>query len=327
MRRILRLLALAMLFVFPLASWAGFIRGQVRFENGEYANRVVVRLRSDVVAYQTETQTDPEGKFSFDGLPLTTFHLIIEGQGFRTYASTLDISISKMAYEQITLHPAKEAGKNGVPPEGPAGILNARIAEIPADARKEFEAGRKRMKAHDDAGSVQHFQKAIALYPDYAEAYQLLGVVHVESGKLNAAEPELVKSTEIEPNLSTAHFALGVCRNLLAKYKEAEAALLRGLQLDPLAAEGHYELAKTYWQLGRWQDAETQAERAVFLKADLAGAHILLGDVELRKRDARGALKEYREALRLDPKDPMAAATQQMVDRIEKAEQQPPQTK
>jgi tetratricopeptide (TPR) repeat protein len=323
MSRILRQFGLALVVCSSVTAWAGFIRGQVKYENGQPADHVVIRLRSDVIAFQTEMQTDPQGKFNFDGLPLSTFHLTIEGQGFRPYASQIDISMSKMAYEQITLKLDKEPEAKPVPPEGPAGSLNARIAQIPPAARKEFEAGKRRMDAHDAAGSVQHFQKAIALYPQYAEAYQLLGVVHLEGGKLQEAEPELQKSTEIEPNLSTAHFALGVCRNLMAKYAEAETALLRGLELDPEAADGHYELAKTYWMLGRVQAAEPQAEKAVSLRPGLAGAHILLGDIDLHKRDAQGALKEYKEALRLDPRGPMAAPTQQMVDKIEQAAQHP----
>jgi tetratricopeptide (TPR) repeat protein len=323
MPRILRLFVLAFLIANSLAAWAGFIRGQVKIENGQSPDHIVVRLRSDVIAFQTETQTDPQGKFEFDGLPLTTFHLTIEGQGFRPYSSNIDISTSKMAYEQITLKLDKEPEAKPVPPEGPAGTLNARIAQIPPAARKEFEAGKRQMDAHDAAAAVQRFQKAIALYPQYAEAYQLLGVVHLEGGKLQEAEPELRKATVIEPNLSTAFFALGVCRNLMAKYADAETALLRGLELDPQAADGHYELAKTYWVLERVPDSETHAKKAATLKPDLAGAHILLGDICLQKRDAQGALKEYREGIRLDPKSPMAAGAQQMVDKIEQATRPP----
>jgi tetratricopeptide (TPR) repeat protein len=109
----------------------------------------------------------------------------------------------------------------------------------------------------------------------------------------------------------------------MAKYAEAETALLRGLELDPEAADGHYELAKTYWVLGRAQDAQMRAEKAVSLRPGLAGAHILLGDINLSKSDPQGALKEYKEALRLDPKGPMAAPTQQMINKIEQAPQHP----
>jgi tetratricopeptide (TPR) repeat protein len=327
MPRILRLLVLTLLVSSSIASCAqSFIRGVVQFSNHQPADHVVIRLRSDQVAFQTETQTDIQGKFVFDGLPLTTFHLSIEGQGFRPYSSFIDISMSRMSYELITLQLDKEPEAKAVPAEGPAGALNARIAQIPPQARKEFDTGKQRMQIHDDIGSAKYFQKAIELYPPYAEAYQLLGVVHLEDGKLQEAEPELQKATEIEPHMSTAQFALGVCRNLMAKYSEAEAALLRGLELDPESSEGHYELAKTYLALGRWQDATPQAQKAVTLKPDAGPPHALLGDIALRKRDPRQALKEYHEYLRLEPNGAMAAGTQQMVDRIEQGLKQP-QTK
>jgi tetratricopeptide (TPR) repeat protein len=324
MSRILRLLVLGLLVSNSAASWAqNFIRGLVQFANHQPADHVIVRLRSDKIAFQSETPTDTQGKFVFDGLYPSTYHLTIEGQGFRPYRSDIDISMSKMAYEQITLQLDKEPEARAVPEEGPAGSLNARIAQIPPAARKEFEAGRRRMKAQDAAGSAQHFQKAIALYPQYAEAYQLLGVVHLEGGELGEAEPELQKAAEIEPHMSTAQFALGICRNEMAKYVEAEAALLRGLALDPESPDGHYELAKTYWALGRWQDAAPHAQKAVTLKPDVGPPHVLMGDIAMRRRDPQRALKEYQEYLRLDPKGTMATGTQQMVDKIEQALKQP----
>jgi len=317
---ILRLFVLALLVASPLAAWAqSFIRGVVQFANHQPADHVILRLRSDMYAYQTETQTDVQGKFNFDGLPLTTFHLTIEGQGFRPYSSLIDISMSKMSYELITLQLDKEPEAKAVPAEGPTGTLNARIAQIPPQAHKEFEAGKQRMQVHDDSGSAQHFQKAIDLYPQYAEAYQLLGVSLLEDGKLREAEPDLQKATEIEPHLSTAQFALGLCRNLMAKYAEAQTALERGLELDPRSAEGHYEVAKTYSALGRWQDATTHAKKAVALRPDDGRPHALLGDIALHQRDPHRALDEYQKYLQLDPKGNMAAGTQQMVSRIEQA--------
>jgi tetratricopeptide (TPR) repeat protein len=324
MSRILRLFVLSLLVsTSATALWAqNFIKGTVRLENGEPAKYVVVRLRCERIVYIDERKTDDTGKFTFDGLVPSTYHLSIEGQGFRPYYSDLDITVSKMAIEQITLRPDKSA-KNGAE-SAPSGSVNARIAQIPPKARKEFEAGQKTMQAGDVAGSMQHFQKAIELYPQYAEAYQLLGVMYLQSGKLAEAEPQLQKATEIEPNLLTGYVALGICRNYMAKYPEAEAALLKALELDPQSADAHYELAKTYWNLQRWQDSDTHAQKAIALKPDLAGAHVLEGDLALQKHDMSGALKEYKEGVRLDPKGPMAAPTQQMISKIEQATQQHP---
>src|SRR2546425_11269875 len=114
MSRVLRQFALALLVSTSVAAWAGFIRGQVKYENGHPADRVIIRLRSDVVAFQTETQTDQQGKFNFDGLPLTTFHLTIEGQGFRPYSSHIDIGGGEKGFQPNTLPPCKKADGGSV---------------------------------------------------------------------------------------------------------------------------------------------------------------------------------------------------------------------
>ena len=319
MSRIVRTLAVPLfLAVASLQSWAGFIRGQIRYDNQHPADHVIVRLRSDMVAYQTEMQTDDQGRFNFDGLPLSTFHLTIEGQGFKPYESHIDISMSKMAYELITLRLDKEPEAKAVPPEGPKGAVDARVAQIPTAARREFGLGEERMQAHDSPGSIEHFQKAIAIYANYAEAYQLLGVAHLELGKAVDAEPELQKAVELEPKLATAYFALGICRNQLAKYPEAEVALAHGLELAPDSADGHYHIAEAYWNLGRFDDSEPHARKALTLNPDMAPAHVLIGNSMLRKRNAPAALKEFREYLRLAPQGEFAPATKAAVERLEK---------
>jgi tetratricopeptide (TPR) repeat protein len=317
---ILRQFALALLVSTSVTAWAQhFIRGQVRYENGQPADRVVVRLRSDVIAFQTETQTDTQGKFNFDGLPLTSYHLTIEGQGFRPYSSHIDISGSKMAYELITLHLDKEPEAKSVPPEGPGGLLNIAIEQIPPDARKEYETGEKLLNEKKDLdGSVKHYRKAIQLYDKFPEAYLKLGLVYLDQKKFDESQAALQKSTELDPKSPAGYLALGTVYNQGRRYEDAEKVLTQGLELKPDVPEGQYELAKTYWALNRWTEAEPHALKAVALKPDLAPALVLLGNIALRKRDPQGALKEFQEYLRLEPNGPMAEQVRTLVAKIEK---------
>jgi tetratricopeptide (TPR) repeat protein len=294
---------------------AGFIRGQIRYEDGRLADHVVVRLRSDAVSFQTEVTSDPQGKFDFEGLGPSTYHLTIEGQGVRPYESVLDISMSGMAYEQITLKFAKDRNAAAVPPEGPTGSLNA--DSIPAGARKEFEQGQKALENKDADAGVKHFRKAIQLYGKYSEAYLALGLLYMDLGKFDDAQPALQAANEITPTAPGGYFALGTMYNAQKKYDDAEKALTHGLELKADVPDGQYELAKTYWATGKWQDAEPHAQKAVALAPTKAPPHVLLGNIALRKQDPLGAVKEFQEYLRLDPKGPMAGGVAQMIQKIE----------
>ena len=315
MPRLLRHLCIAvvLLVLASSPSWAAFIRGVVRFRDGRFADKVVVRLRSDKIAFYTETTTDPRGKFDFDGLTPTTYHITIEGQGFRPYESVVDITVSKMDYEEIMLTPVKDA-EAVAPPEG---IVNAEDAPIPPVALKEYDAAKKALEDKDADGSVKHYRKALQIYPKYAAAYLGLGLLHLELGKLDDAQSELQSANELSPNNPGGYLALGALFNKQKKYDDAAKALGRGLELNPEVADGQYELARTYWATGRWQDAEPHAQKAATLAPTMAAPHVLLGNIALRKQDAAGAMKEFQEYLRLDPNGPMAGGVKQMIAKIE----------
>jgi tetratricopeptide (TPR) repeat protein len=302
-------------------SWAGFIRGQVRFDNGNFADHVVIRLRSDQIAYQTETQTDIQGKFVFDGLALSTYHLTIEGQGFRFFEKVIDISMSKMSYEQIVLHREQASESNAVPPEGPAASVSAQDGSIPAPARKEFDTAQKLLNEKKDAeGGLKHLRKAIELYGRYSAAYFTLGLLYLDLRKLDESEAALHKAAELNTSAPGPYLALGALFNQTKRYEDAEKALTRGLELKSDVAEGQYELAKAYWALGRWEEAEPHAQKAVALAPSMAPAHVLLGNVALRRRDNLTALVEFKQYLQLDPKGPMATGVAQMIQKIEQSQ-------
>jgi len=225
-----------------------------------------------------------------------------------------------MSYEQITLQLDKEPEAKPLPPEGPAGTLNARLQQVPSPAVKEFQSGEQLVNERKDLdGAVKHFRKAIQLYEKFPDAHLKLGLVYLDMNKFDEGQRELQRSAELDSTFPAPYLALGALFNLKKQYDDAEKILTRGIEINPDIPEGHYELAKTYWALGRWQDAEPHATKAAALQPAMAPVHVLLGNIALRKRDAPGALKEFQEYLRLDPKGPMAEGAQAMVKKIQDA--------
>src|SRR3954468_16355754 len=264
--RLLRSFLVVALLSLATSAWAGHITGLVRLDSGQIVDNAVVRLRSDMIAYQTETTTDRQGRFSFDGLPLSTFHLTIEFPGYRAFDSVIDISMSRMSYENVTLQRDRSNDVKDVPPEGPNGTVDARTAQIPPEAKDEFQQGQKRSAANDPMGAVAHFKKATELFANYAEAFQLLGGAYLQQGHLQLAEQAFAKAVSIQNRLANAQLALGLTRNLMGRTREAEPPLLRAVELDPKNPDAHFELAKNQFALQKFPDAEAHAQKSLQLK-------------------------------------------------------------
>ena len=91
-------------------------------------------------------------------------------------------------------------------------------------------------KKYDDAKA--QFNKAIEIYPDFAEAYYSLGVVHNSETNYDKAAEAFSKAIQIDPRNYEAIYQLGVVYNI--KKDKAQALA----QVDKLKALSRNELAR-----------------------------------------------------------------------------------
>ncbi|HET7214542.1 MAG TPA: tetratricopeptide repeat protein [Terriglobia bacterium] len=301
----------------PFPPSQGRINGHVRLPDGRSAGSgflVLLEIRSGGTYGQV--QTDSTGKFEFTNLSPDLYIVRIRQVGYRDTLEEVDLRTVSSAYVSLEVQPLNK--ENESVPVG--GVVSVQQMAIPDNARKEYESGKELLINHKDYDkSINYFKKAVAAYPNYAEAYLGMGLAYTETKQWKEARAALEKAVAANDKDAGAYIALGGLANIQGKYPEAEQPLLRGLQLAPESPEAHFELARTYWAMGRWQDAEPHAAKAVQLQPNNAGAHILMGNILLRKRNGEGALHEFKESLRLDPKGPLAPATEKMVLKIEAA--------
>jgi len=284
---------------------------QVRYKNGGMAPAgVMVSLEGEGSGLIGSTQTDSQGKASFHPTDAGYYVVSIRYPGYRSMTERVDLTTNPTAYVNVELVP--EAGAT---PTGPKTTFSALV---PENATKEFETGDRLLKEKKDTnGALKHFRKAIELHPEFPEAYFMAGLVYLDQKKFDDSQTAFQKSIELDPKSSGPYLALGAVLNQQKKFPEAEKALSRGLEINPDAIDGQYEIGKTYWALGRWQDAEPHIQKVLTLKPDMAPAHVLLGNIALRKNDKPAAIKEFKEYLRLEPKGDMAAGVGQMLTKLE----------
>jgi len=174
-------------------------------------------------------------------------------------------------------------------------------------------------KGTDVGKSIQLFKKAVAAYPSYSEAYLLMGVAYGRQNRWSGASTALNRGIGINPKYTAAYLTLGAFDNQQNKFADAEKPLVKAIDLNSDSADAQLELARAYLGLGRWQDADPHAAKAVELRPENADGHLILGNILLRKRDGPGALREYKESLRLAPNGPLSEPIRQMVAKLEAA--------
>ena len=302
------------------------VHGQVRFSNDRSAAAgiaVTLEMRGGG-GVAAQTQTDSSGKFEFTQLAPALYEVHIRAVGYQADYQSIDLTAISSSYVIFVLRPDPTSSGPAVPPGGPEASISALDPNAPEGARKNLVAAQQLLAQGKDLDkSIQLLKKAVALYPKYSEAYLLIGVVYSSQKNWSEAEKALWKSVELNQSNAAAYVALGSVENEEKKFPEAEKSLLKAVELSPQSADAQVELGRAYFGQGRWAEAEQQLAKANQLRPSVAQQHVMLGDVFLRERNAEGALKEFQEALRLDPTGPMAEPTRQMVARIEAALKQP----
>ena len=122
----------------------------------------------------------------------------------------------------------------------------------------------------------EHYRKGIELNPNYADAYNNLGVLLAKDEKrFPEAEAKYNKAIELNPNYSEAYNNLGV---LLAKdekrFDEAEAKYNKAIELNPNDAEAYNNLGSLLTKdEKRFDEAEAKYNKAIELNPNYASAY------------------------------------------------------
>jgi tetratricopeptide (TPR) repeat protein len=156
----------------------------------------------------------------------------------------------------------------------------------------------------------QQFERAVQLYPDYAEAYAYLGHVQGQLGQYEAGWDNLEKAITLEPDSVLAHYFLGVTYRSLGMWEAARMRFWRAVNLDPANAALCVDLAQTYLEEPNYVAAEGWFWAAVQREPEDAQFQLFLAQFyvdHVYKVEEEGLPAALR-AVELDAKSAMAHA-------------------
>jgi TolB-like protein/DNA-binding winged helix-turn-helix (wHTH) protein/Tfp pilus assembly protein PilF len=188
-----------------------------------------------------------------------------------------------------------------------------RTLHVPADAYDLYIKGRYYWDLRTEGSllqSLQCFEQAIAIKPDYAlayaglaDSYAVLVADRMGDGRQFAMKAKAAANTAIalDPELSDPHAALATVATYEWDWTGAEAEFARGIALDPDSATAHQWFGRHWMRLLRFDDSLREMKIAhsldpvsLMIRTNLTSVYFGM------KRDEEG-FREARAILDLDP--------------------------
>lgn len=191
-----------------------------------------------------ESFTDERGLVQFLRVLVGVYHVIVTGDEIRE-ADSGPFEVDRRKATQdifITVHSVSEAAANQ-PLSGRSSVAVPDL-NIPSKAHKEFEKGIQAMADQDWNRALQRLSRAIELYPQYAMAYNNLGLVY---GRINdpAHEREaLEKAIALDDHLVPALINLAKLSFRDGNAPRAESLLEAAVRSEPKSVESLTLLAQ-----------------------------------------------------------------------------------
>ncbi len=269
-----------------------------------------------------DTFTDDRGEANFR-VPGGNYRVRVSGQDIEDLTSDMFEVDSLMGIHQefvrVTLKPEAQAQFSA---DSSVAVVDI---NVPRKAQKEFNKGVDSFRKDKLPEAKSRFEAAIALYPQYATAYNYLGVVEIRAGATAPAQTAFEQATTINDKYADALLNLGKIMYQQHKYPETESALLRVISLEPQNALALAMLSHAQLLNGKPDLALANARRAHATGVPhMASAHLIAANVLEARHDMAGALGEYNLYLAEAPNSPAAARIKAGIDRYQKAQMQKP---
>jgi tetratricopeptide (TPR) repeat protein len=143
------------------------------------------------------------------------------------------------------------------------------------------------------------WRDTLAKNPNAWLAQNNLGTLLRQAGKPEDAIGHFEQALRIKPDFAEAHYNLGVTLARLDRIQEAIKRYEQALRLKPDFAEAHYNLGVALAESGRVAESMEHWEQALRLKPDYAEAHFNLGMMLAAQGQTTEALEHCRKALDL----------------------------
>ncbi len=265
-----------------------------------------------------ESFTRGEGEARFLGVEPGAYRLRVSGINIEEQASDYSFVINPRELTHVEyIRVRRKPDKDG--PTSTQGSISAAALSIPSKAESEFDKGVKALRKQDHEEAQRRFTRAVELYPRYAAAFNNMGVIAMQQGKMDEGLEFFRQAVKADEQYAPPY--LNLAKAVVAKkdYMEAEQLLLKATSLDPTNVEILAILAMIEFESNHMPRALANARKVHGMPnhEKFAFAHYIGGRVLESQNQGAEAIAEYRLFLKEAPNSTSAANVRGFIAALE----------
>jgi Tfp pilus assembly protein PilF len=284
------------------------LSGSVRSADDKPLKDVRVELReADTGNAVGSVYSNASGNFEFSHLR-TGIYEVVATSGLQEVHDRVEITaMGNMVNLRLPISTVANDG-NG------RNTISVAQFKVPGKARDELKKAREAISKQKPEEAQKHLAKALEIYPKFADALTLRGILKLDSKDSDGAIADLQQAIEYDGNCALAYLVMGAVFNTKGKFDDAIRALQRGEALTPNSWQASFELGKAYVGKLQYEDALRQLNKAQALSpSDYPLIHLVKAHAMLAMNSYGDAMDELQQYLQKDPKGPNSAQAEKML--------------
>lgn len=154
------------------------------------------------------------------------------------------------------------------------------------------------------ADAIEYYKRALALAPSMPGLRLNLGLAYFKQGSYAEALAMLEPLQKVEPSNQRLNILIGMAHYGLGQFAQASPFLQHASDGDPQNLALLLTLAHACLLSNQYPCVVDAYHRLVALNAESAEADMLVGEALDAMKDKEGAIREFRAAVKADPKEP-----------------------
>jgi len=281
---------------------------RVTFANGGSCDsRLQVSLVGDNGAPVLDGFSNHECMVEFSNVPSGNYHVSVFGGGIENAAAG-NVAVASQGNQQLEVKVNTTAEEKSREAAMTSPLVAAADLKIPDRARKEFDKATELIARQDWNHATERLKRAIAIYPDYAEAYNNLGIAYIRLGDQAQGREALQKAVGTNDHLASAYVNLARMSIANRDFPAAETLLDKATAIDPNDAATLVLLADAQLMNRRYGDALATCRKAHSNPQAHALAHYIAARAFEAEHKATDAIAELQTYLSEEEDGPRAEA-------------------